>query len=168
MSLEVSASQTLHTVFMARPRIHNDYKARYSHFVAQKILVERHFPCFKCDLCRSVLDCQGTITPSDGCSSYSVHISYKQNGVPDVQIRKPIIPQELWGKVHVYPSGKLCLYDPREHPWKWTDNLHEKIIPWTAEWLVFYELFLMCGKWLGPEAPHGVVSKTPQQTEQTA
>jgi hypothetical protein len=35
------------------------------------------------------------------------------------------------------------------------DNLHQKIIPWIAEWLVYYELYLICGKWLGPEAPHG-------------
>jgi len=35
------------------------------------------------------------------------------------------------------------------------DNIHEKIIPWIAEWLVFYELYRICGKWLGPEAPHG-------------
>ena len=55
----------------------------------------------------------------------------------------------------MYRDGTLCLYDFRVQPWSSWDNIHEKIIPWTAEWLVFYELYLMCGKWLGPEAPHG-------------
>ena len=65
---------------------------------------------------------------------------------------------------HMYGNGALCLYKPTEHPWKSSDNIHEKIIPWTAEWLVFYELYLMCGKWLGPEAEHGIVEKM-QQTK---
>lgn len=59
----------------------------------------------------------------------------------------------------MYNDGALCLYEPRATPWKSSDSLHEKIIPWTAEWLVFYELFLICGKWLGPEAPHGISSQ---------
>lgn len=59
----------------------------------------------------------------------------------------------------MYEHGALCLYEPRETPWRSSDNLHEKIIPWTAEWLVFYELFLIYGKWLGPEAPHGASRK---------
>lgn len=45
-----------------------------------------------------------------------------------------------------------------------SDNLHDKIIPWTAEWLVYYELFKLDGKWLGPEAPHGLAAKKPQET----
>lgn len=154
--------QTLLIAFMDIPRIHNDQKARYSHFVAQKILVERHFPCFKCDLHLGNLVCRGTITPSEGCASYEIQINHQKGGLPYVRIRKPIIPEESWGKVHVYPNGNLCLYDPRERPWKWTDNLHETIIPWTAEWLVFYELFLVGGKWLGPEAKHGTASKVEQ------
>ena len=63
----------------------------------------------------------------------------------------------------MYANGTLCLYKPTDDPWKPSDNIHEKIIPWTAEWLVFYELYLMCGKWLGPEAPHVALEKNPQK-----
>ena len=45
----------------------------------------------------------------------------------------------------MYDNGALCLYKPAETPWKLSDNLQKKIIPWAAEWLVFYELYLMCG-----------------------
>jgi hypothetical protein len=59
----------------------------------------------------------------------------------------------------------LCLFDPRERSWSNRDNLHETIIPWTAEWLVYYELFLISGVWHGPEAPHGDNNiKEPQET----
>jgi hypothetical protein len=50
-------------------------------------------------------------------------------------------------------------YWPDEDRWKSSDDIHKKIIPWLAEWLVFYELFLITGKWLGPEAPHAAMPK---------
>jgi hypothetical protein len=43
------------------------------------------------------------------------------------------------------------------------DFIHEKIIPWTAEWLVYYEIFKRTGQWIGPEAPHGSEEKEPQK-----
>lgn len=64
----------------------------------------------------------------------------------------------------MYGDGRLCLYDYREQPWRDGDNIHEKIIPWTAEWLVFYELYLIRGKWLGPEAVHGAEGKTQEES----
>lgn len=30
----------------------------------------------------------------------------------------------------------------------------ETIVPWTALWLLYYELWLETDEWLGPEAPH--------------
>src|SRR6476469_3557994 len=65
--------------------------------------------------------------------------------------------------IHMYDNGVLCLYKTAETPLKLSDNIHEKIIPWTAEWFVFYELYLMCGKWLEPEAPHDVTGKAQQK-----
>lgn len=112
---------------------------------------------------KNILECTGEIKPSEHCATYVFEISYKNGGIPEVRIQRPVVPQSVWGQVHIFPNGTLCLYDHREQPWLWTDNLHEKIIPWTAEWLVFYELFLMCNKWLGPEAPHGKDVKVPQQ-----
>jgi hypothetical protein len=140
-----------------------DRAAEYRNFVLQKTFMEKRFPGFRCALHNNFLVCEGEITPSEHCATYTVNVSYKNGGIPTVRIRRPQIPRVSWGRVHIYREGSLCLYDHREHPWRWNDNLHEKIIPWTAEWLVFYELFLMCGKWLGPEAPHDGDSKNPQQ-----
>lgn len=78
-----------------------------------------------------------------------------------MRIKEPEIAPSA--SIHMYGDGTLCLYKPKDDPWKPSDNIHEKIIPWTAEWLVFYELYLMCGKWLGPEAEHGTAEKRPQR-----
>jgi hypothetical protein len=137
--------------------ISRDYGIGERLFAIQKALVEKHFPCFECGMSHRCLECEGVITPSEGCGTYRVRISYARGGVPRVKIKDPqIIPSSA---IHMYNDGTLCLYEPCETPWKSSDSLHEKIIPWTAEWLVFYELFLICGKWLGPEAPHGILSQ---------
>jgi hypothetical protein len=137
-------------------------KARYTHFVLQKKRIMAAYPSFECTLAREVLTCNAKITPSEGSDTYSIRITYKLKGIPRVKVTHPKIPQELWQKVHIYSNGTLCLYDHRveAQPWKWQNNLHETIIPWTAEWLVYYELFLVFGKWLGPEAEHGNSTKT--------
>ncbi|PYJ64114.1 MAG: hypothetical protein DME24_00075 [Verrucomicrobia bacterium] len=56
--------------------------------------------------------------------------------------------------VHMYHNDTLCLYDWRAQPWQKNWHLHQTIIPWMAEWLVFYELWLLTGKWLGKSAAH--------------
>jgi len=90
--------------------------------------------------------------PAQGCPIYKIRIEYRKNGVPKVRVLDPEIQ---WSSdIHMYKDGSLCLYKPSEIPWKSSDNIHEKIIPWIAEWLVFYELYLFKGKWLGPSAIH--------------
>lgn len=144
-----------------------DSAAEYRRFVLQKQLVEKHFPCFRCTLRGDVLGCIGEIVPSENCDAYQLGIRYKFLGIPEVRVRKPRIEK----RVHMYRDDTLCLYDHREQPWNSTSNLHETVIPWAAEWLVFYELYLLYGKWLGPEAPHGEgqskqveETKTPSKT----
>jgi hypothetical protein len=140
-------------------RLKNKYDraGEYRCFVLQKELVERSFPFFRCTLKKDILECVGEITPSEHCDTYKISIRYKKDGIPEVRILYP----ETRHRVHMYPNGTLCLYDHRDQPWNARDNLHKKLIPWIAEWLVFYELFLMCGEWRGPEAPHdGFEKKT--------
>lgn len=127
--------------------------ATYHRFVMQKTLVERNFPCFACSFTNRRLTCIGKITPAEGCRTYAVRIDYCSGGIPEVRITSPRID---WNKdIHMYRNGTLCLYYPPETPWKHTRNLHETIMPWTAEWLVFYELYLLKGVWLGKSVPHG-------------
>ena len=135
-----------------KPWINRDRGVPERRFAIQAALVRKHFPFFECGLSRRSVECEGVITPSEGCASYVVKISYARGSIPRVKIKHPQITPS--SAIHMYGDGTLCLYEPRETPWKLSNNLHETIIPWTAEWLVFYELFLLHGKWLGPEAPH--------------
>lgn len=133
------------------------HKREYAHFQQQRDLILRAYPSFKCEVSRNVLKCRAKIIPSEGCATYSILITYSFRRSPHVRITNPMIPKELWPFVHVFPhNGELCLFDcrPEGQPWHWRNSIHETIIPWTAEWLVYYELFLKVGRWLGPEVSH--------------
>jgi len=90
--LALSASRMCRTDFMAKkPWISRDRGADYRPFVIQKLLIEKYFPCFKCRLSHRHVECEGLITPSEGCATYRIVISYDQNGAPRVKIREPQI-----------------------------------------------------------------------------
>lgn len=54
---------------------------------------------------------------------------------------------------HVYPhSGagtKLCLWLPRAHQWTAQMRLDETYLPWAAEWLDYFEEWLVTDEWTG-------------------
>jgi hypothetical protein len=115
-----------------------------------------------CDCSRS----QRPVSLSLGANGNGSHvIRYKYGGVPIVSITSPLI--EPSPVIHMYGDRSLCLYFPEDDRWKVSDDVHKKIVPWVAEWLVFYELYLLTGKWLGPEAPDPTPPKNPEQVAVT-
>ncbi|NUB12801.1 hypothetical protein GAY28_08810 [Azospirillum brasilense] len=64
----------------------------------------------------------------------------------------------------------LCLYHPSGNEWNWDHWIGKTIIPWAAEWLAFYELWRITGRWDGPErhpalgAPKSALVVTDERT----
>lgn len=89
-----------------------------------------------------------SLRPTPESATYQIRIGYEPSGSPKVFVMSPA----LIGKPpHVYRGGYLCLY------WHEYDNsmgFGSTIVPWAAEWLYFYELWQVLGKWLAPESPH--------------
>ncbi len=129
-----------------------DATHRRHHFILEKNRLKKYFPFLNCTLQGNQLTCRGSITPSEGCCTYKIKFVYKKGKTPQVYIVNP--PIEPHSKYHVYKDGSLCLFDPRVASWSSDMMAHETIIPWTAEWLVFYELWKDTGTWQGAEAPH--------------
>ena len=121
------------------------------------MLLRRHFPQFDVKLVGNTVFAKGNLITEEGGTSYKVEVTLTPWNSPAVRIVKPEIPVDQ--KLHIYSDGTLCLYDWREQQWQKGWHLHEKIIPWTAEWLMFYELYLMTGKWVGKSAVHGSGNK---------
>lgn len=96
---------------------------------------------------------RGELQPREMSPVYTVRISYRP-GVGMTPKVKVLTPEIAKNAPHTYPGGHLCLYWPKDMNWTERMFLADTIVPWTAEWLAFYELWEETGKWLGPESPH--------------
>lgn len=133
--------------------IPSDNAEKSRRLVTETLLLKKHFPFLLPRMVGDRLMCRGNIQPSDTSATYRIDLVYKPWSAPEVRILTPEIKPER--HLHFYKDGTLCLYDWREQPWQRHWHLTDTVIPWTAEWLLFYELFLLTGKWLGNSAAHG-------------
>lgn len=126
---------------------------KYRKVVTEQVLIRKKFPFLHSRIRGLELTCRGRIQPAEQSRSYRVEICYAPWDSPEVRVIDPKL--EFVKDAHMYRNDTLCLYDWREQPWQRHLHLHETIVPWTAEWLVFYEIWLMTGKWRGKSAIHG-------------
>ncbi len=105
----------------------------------------------------SSMKVEGALRPSARSCLYEFVLKYKLSGMPNVTIVSPKLELNTKGEKvpHLYSSGNLCLYRPKYKEFKKSDFLADTIIPWTALWLYYYELWHTTGEWLGGgEHPH--------------
>jgi hypothetical protein len=102
------------------------------------------------------LDCTTQLQPSPASQTYTVRLAYRHGRRPRVTVTDPPLEFHSGAKAlpHVYPGDELCLYLPGE--WKHHMLLATTILPWTAEWLLHYELWLITGSWAGGGHTHEV------------
>ena len=108
--------------------------------------IRENFPFLNSRIIGLELTCRGSIKPTDQSLPYRIEIRYSAWRSPDVRVITPKI--DFGAAPHMYKDGTLCLFDSREQPWQRNWHLHETIIPWTSEWLMFYEIWLLTGKWV--------------------
>ncbi|XZL28672.1 hypothetical protein ACSXAG_02875 [Clostridium perfringens] len=117
----------------------------------QLLHIKQNFPSFKFYKTKSKYYWIGQLTPS-GNNTYTVKIVYQHKKHPKVFVLKPAI---LKSSPHTYSDKSLCLYYPLDNDYNnQLSIIADTIIPWTAEWLYYYEKWLDSGIWWGPEAPH--------------
>jgi len=99
-------------------------------------------------ICRGTLSWRGCLQPTPLSPSYTVLLTYQLNQPPKVHVTEPVLdPGHRDALPHVYEGDMLCLYTPGE--WRPTMNLAHTIIPWTAEWLLHYEVWRSTDHWEG-------------------
>jgi len=116
--------------------------------VIQKLNMASKFPQFKSIKQKNGYDFVGVLKPN--ITEYKIKIVYRGNLHPHITVLNP----ELQPCKHRYSDGSLCIYNQSEILWKKEMLVSDFIVPLTAMWLHFYEIFIECGEWLGPEAPH--------------
>jgi hypothetical protein len=71
--------------------------------------------------------------------------------------RRSAVPDQLVPHLYGLPDdpqgAELCLFYPIDREWKEHMLIAESIVPWAVEWLFYYEMWHVTGKWGGEEAP---------------
>lgn len=149
---------------LVRKLVTNAIQRDKEYLLEEADLIRQHFPCYEVEVIESgsstLLVASAEITPSEGCDTYYVRmqlelawdntfrsISRKQSR-PQVFIARPSIPPDP--RYFMLPDGSLGLCHPDKMPGLHERHLYEWVIPWTAEWLVYYELWKLDGVWHGP------------------
>ena len=133
----------------------------YERLIHEKYLLTKHYPSLRCEIREAILICRGLMQPNAHCREYYFELEYGRNAfnehLPLVRIVYPIIKTDI--ECHMYRSGHLCLYYKEDRSFTNDSNLYNTIIPWTAEWIVYYELYQLGHGWLGKSAPHSYAGK---------
>ncbi len=109
------------------------------------------FPQFQCSWHQNVATWRGPLHPSALSAEYLVRITYKLGSAPAVDVLDPVLTPRFVGKKipHTYSENRLCLYLPSANDWSSRSLVANTIVPWTSEWLFFYEIWHGTGEWLG-------------------
>ena len=120
----------------------------------QMMTLRATYPSASCELRNGTLSWLGKVRPTPLSREYTVVLTYSDSQVPKVwvvgeelqKLDHPSFPH----KYDVDPENnmvRICLYRYREFT---KDKfLANTIIPWTVEWLYFYEIWLATGIWCG-------------------
>jgi hypothetical protein len=121
--------------------------------IAQQALGLRSvFPETRPVIRRDRLCWTGRLQPCELSRIYTVKITYTAGSYPVTRILDPQLSATETGFLpHTYNDQSLCLHDAGQ----WAEHMLivDTIVPWTAEWLLHYEVWVATGEWLGDQDP---------------
>ena len=135
-------------------------------------MVRLHYPEFDSSFADHQLVLTGPVRPSAMSDEYRVRIEYRWNRIPRVFAIEPeVLPNEFGEEVpHRYTDADhpLCLFHAKGREWSGHDLLSTTIIPWTSEWLFFYEVWRATRVWLGGGIEHAPLDVPREEVEPNA
>jgi hypothetical protein len=113
--------------------------------------IHHYFPDFRTRIHKGTLIATGTLTPSAVSRTYMMRVSYKLGKSPKVNVISPDLSALADSKPlpHIYGGNEICLFLPGSGEWTSSMFLAETVVPWTVEWLFFFEIWNATGEWYG-------------------
>ncbi len=123
--------------------------------IRQRIALMVQYPDTTCSISKNVLHWKGVVKPSPLSKEYPVTITYQIYHRPNVIIydQDNIFPG-CQHPPHVFRVDEekgnvsICLYFG-SYEFSSKNLLANTIVPWSVEWLYFYEIWLSTGSWEG-------------------
>lgn len=129
-------------------------KIKKYRLIDQKIAIEKCYPEGDCEIKKGVLHWKGLLQPTSLSNRYHIKMEYRHNKSPKVILYgeniKKLKDANFPHHFHInYEKNEveLCLYYRYEFSSR--NLIADTIIPWTVEWLYFYEIWLATGEWQG-------------------
>lgn len=99
---------------------------------------------------------QGKVQPLPLSDSYSISLAYERYKAPRISVISPNLMLVPGAKSlpHTFTGEYLCLYYPAYDEWTSAKYIAETVVPWISLWLVYYEVWLATGEWLGGGITH--------------
>lgn len=124
----------------------------------EKALILKNYSVIECKIKNGLLYCYGTCQPTESSITYNYRIRYDAVKSPKIYVTSPEI--EYHDDIHMYPKDNcLCLYHKTDIVWTTKHHIYDTIIPWTHEWFLFYEIYLITGIWEHPFEPHNRIKE---------
>jgi hypothetical protein len=114
----------------------------------QAFALRARFPKAKVKIRATQVVWTGTIQPTPISPVYTVRVTHRREQFPSVEIVSPPLDGRPGEPLpHFYREGSLCLHKGDE----WTNDMFivDTILPWTSEWLAFYEIWKATDNWYG-------------------
>jgi hypothetical protein len=119
----------------------------------EKHLLEKAYDFLKVAIRGNMLYATGYCQPSEYSAVYEYKLRFSPGMKPKVFAIQPQIAYH--DDIHMYSSdNSLCLYYPKDYSFTNLSHLFNTIVPWTHEWFLYYELYLLKGKWFHPYVDH--------------
>ncbi|MGH2773459.1 MAG: hypothetical protein ACRDIU_10050 [Actinomycetota bacterium] len=88
------------------------------------------------------------LQPTEASDTYTIHVEYSLGSRPKITVQSPELRRPAGKPLpHPFEGDELCLHYAEEFSGQ--DLISSTIVPWISEWLLYYELWLITGKWLG-------------------
>lgn len=114
---------------------------------------------------RDALDWRCWVRPTPLGNDYLLRIRYKLSHSPSAFILEPDLRALAGGNdlLHVYSQEKqcICLFLPWTNEWQSCFYLANTVYPWSLSWLLYFEDWLLTGKWNGGGVHPNSGEKTP-------
>lgn len=120
--------------------------------LTQLALLNRSYPSSVSNIVPGGFDWTCDLQPTPNSSIYRIKISCRRNHVISVFVIKPrklFIPDGEISLPHVFSTEKqqLCLFYKDEYQGRM--RIVDTIVPWTSEWLFYYEIWCITRTWEG-------------------
>jgi len=115
----------------------------------QRAAITALYPTAEVVLDRRELICTVGLRPTPLSRTYTIRLTYRHGEIPHITVVEPPLERHPDARAlpHVYAGDELCLFYPGE--WTTDKLLARTILPWTSEWLLHYEIWLVTNDWTG-------------------